>query len=318
MTPSTPRPLSLLASLGFIMLTAFTATAQVQTGRELVRLNPANLVHEIAINSTVATTITFPEKINLMTGFGLISEPNAAQQMAQSKVAVVHYENVLGDTIVVRLVKPGEPCHATIRTTRSIYLMRFTPAVEANLAVIVSPPAEKSTAVAVSQESVVQSRIKYSSEELVGMLGKARNRKALQPLNPGLYAGWQERNGLEMTTTNEQQVSTSIYEIQRHSERDLMVFRCWVVNSGAVSYEYEPSAVKIRVGDRSYDAQLVDANALIEPGQRVPMDVVLQGGAGGGREALSISQDFRIELPGPGRRQIDAALFGEATADAGK
>jgi len=295
--PSLPLLLTgLLAAVA-----ALPAAAQVQAGRELVRLDPKNLVHEVAINSTVATTITFPEKINLLTGFGLITQPSDVNEMAAAKVAVVHYQHVMGDTVVVRLVKPGEPCHATIRTTRNIYLMRFSPAEEAHLAVIVAPPVARDAAAPVSSETIAEKRLKFDSEELVGMLSKARNRKALQPLNPSLYNGWQERNALDMVTTQDQLV-TAIYEIQRNPAKDLTIFRCRVTNNGAEPYEFEPAGTKVRVGGRSYDTQLVDCAPVIPAGQRAAMDIILQGGPGGSREGLSINQDFRIELPGPGRR----------------
>ncbi len=292
-------------------------SAQVQSGRELVRLPASQTIHDIAINSSVATTITFPEKIMLLTGFGLVTDPTAANQLStgSNSVAVVHYENVLADTLVVRLIKPGEPCHATIRTARSLYLMRFTPSESANLAVIVPPPTPPTAASEVGPEVVAQKRLKFSSEELVGMLGKARNRKALQPINPGLYNGWQERNGLAMTSM-QGNIESTIYEIQRNSDKDLTVFRCWVSNKGTDVFEYEPTAVKIRVGERSYDAQLVDAAPEIRAGQTIPLDVVLQGGPGGTRESISIQQDFRIELPEPGRQNIiDPSLFGDAVAE---
>lgn len=294
-----------------------TAPAQVQSGRELVRLPASQTIHDIAINGSVATTITFPEKITLLTGYGLVTDPTSASQLGTgaNPVAVVHYENVLADTLVVRLIKPGEPCHATIRTARALYLMRFTPSESANLAVIVPPPTPPTAASEVGPEVVAQKRLKFSSDELVGMLGKARNRKALQPLNPGLYSGWLERNGLDMTTVKGQ-ITSTIYEIQRHPEKDLTVFRCWIVNKGADLYEYEPNAVKIRVGERSYDAQLVDAAPELRAGQTIPLDLVLQGGPGGAREGISINQDFRIELPEPGRRDIiDPTLFGDTLAE---
>lgn len=296
----TLRLSSLLLPLLWLLM-AGSLHAQVQTGRELVRLNPGSLVHDIAINSNVATTITFPEKITLLTGFGLVTDPGQATQMTGSKVAVVHYENVIGDTLVVRQVKPGEPCHATIRTATNIYLMRFIPSEEAYLAVIVAPPVAKGPTGELTPEKIVESRIKYDSEELVGMLSKARNRKALQVLNPGLYAGWQERNNLDMTSTQNALVST-IYEIQRNPTKDLTIFRSWIINKGAEPYEFEPSGTRVRVGSRSYDAQLVDCANVIPAGQRVAMDVVMQGGPGGGREGISIHQDFRLELPEPGRR----------------
>ncbi len=305
--------LILLPALAAALLPA-RLPAQVAEGAELVMLDSKKLVNEVAINPMVSTTITFPDKITLMTGFGLVTDSGSAQQLQQSPVAVVHYENVLPDTLVVRLVKTGEPCHATIRTARHIHLLRFVPSDAANLAVIVPPPVEKNAAVQVSAEKVAKTRINFSSDELVGLLGKARNRKALQPLNPGLFAGWEERNGLDMTVS-QNGLTTTIYEIQRQPGKDAMVFRCWITNSGTEPYEFEPNGVKIRVGARSYNAQLVDCSGMVPPGQKVPLDVVLQGGPGGGREGLSINQDFRIELPEPGRTQISTALFGNATAE---
>lgn len=298
-----PR-LSRLCLLLLCLLAAGAAHAQVQMGRELVRLNAGkNLVHDIAINGNVATTITFPEKITLLTGFGLVTDPASEKHLTASKVAVVHYENVLGDTLVVRQVRTGEPCHATVRTARNIYLLRFTPAQEAYLAVIVSPPTERGPVSEIDPEKIVDSRIKFDSEELVGMLSKARNRKALQVLNPGLYNGWQERNNLEMTTAQKDLVST-IYEIQRNPAKDLTIFRCTITNKGATDYDFEPASTRIRVGNRSYDAQLVDCANTIPAGQRAAMDIILQGGPGGGREALSIHQDFRVELPEAGRANL--------------
>lgn len=307
--------------LAWVFSAAFAASAQVQPGRELVRLDPKNLVHDIAINTNVATTITFPEKISLLTGFGLVTDPAQVNQMTGTKVGIVHYENVIGDTLVVRLIKTGEPCHATVRTTRNIYLIRFTPADEANLAVIVSPPVQTNGTVEVTPDKVVESRIQYNAEELVGMLSKVRNRKALESLNPGLFIGWQERNGLTMTSTAKDLVA-SIYEIQRNPAKDLTVFRCWLTNNGSKEYDFEPAGTKVRVGNRSYDCQLVDCANTVAPGQRIAMDVVLQGGPGGSREGLSINQDFRIELPEPGRQPMllpplsstDAAEF-DAAAD---
>lgn len=310
-------PRLLYLALASVLFMPHLITAQVQEGRELVMLDPKKLVNEVAINSTVATTITFPEKITLLTGFGLVDDPGAAQQMTQSRVALVHFDNVLSDTLVVRLVKPGEPCHVTIRTSKHIHLLRFVPSELANLAVIVPPPVERDAAVQTTSEAIVKNRISYDTNELLGVLSKAKNRKALQPLNPSLFTGWIERNGLDMTVTDDG-LSATIYEIQRQPAKDATVFRCWITNNGTEPYEFEPNGVKIRVGERSYNAQLVDCSGLAQPGQKIPMDVVLQGGPGGGREGLSINQDFRVELPEPGRTQASAALFGDAMADGSK
>lgn len=300
-----------IAACAACLLLPAGLAAQVLEGKELVKLDPRKLVHEIFINSTVATTITFPDKITLLTGFGLVTDPSAANSMAQSRVALVHYESVVADTLVVRLLKEGEPCHATIRTAKNIYLLRFVPSEFANLAVIVPEPGERTAVVETSAENVVASRLNFNSDELVGILSKAKARKALQPLNPAIYTGWEERNDLTMATTVGD-ITCIIYEIQRWPAKDANVFRCWITNTGTKPFEFEPNGVKVRVGERSYPAQLVDCSGIVQPNQKIALEVVTQGNVGGGREDLSIKQDFRIELPLEGRSGVSTALFGDA------
>jgi hypothetical protein len=302
-----------LAVCSTVLLLTVTLTAQVQEGKELIRLDMHKAVSDVAVNPNVATTITFPDKITLMTGFGLIKDPGEEKSLGQTKVALVHYDNVMADTLVVRLVRPGEPCHATIRAGNHLYLMRFVPSESANLAVIVPPPLEHSAATATTADEVVAQRLQFDADELVGILSKAKARKALQPLNPTLYTGWEERNDLNMSTTVDG-LTTTIYEIQRWTEKDANVFRCWITNTSTNTFEFEPMGVKIRVGERSYPAQLADCSGVVMPNQKVPLDVVLQGNVGGGREYLSIKQDFRVELPPPGRTEMSPVLFGSAGA----
>ncbi len=304
--------LNILAVLMNTLLPALLH-AQVKEGNEMVMLNPASAVHEIHINSHVATSVIFPEPVSMLTGFGLVEDSAAVSGMAQSRTSVVHYELVMSDTLVVRLLKEGDPCHVTVRAGKNIHLLRFAADVEAHLAVIIPPPGQRNTAREVAPVEVAQKRITYNSDELVGMLGRARQRKFLQSVNPALYMGWQERNGLELSTAKDG-VTCTIYEIQRWPEKDVLVFRCWLNNTGAAAYEFDPVDIRVRADERAYAAQLVDCSGIVMPNEKIAMDVVLQGGPGGGREHLSIDNDFRIDLPQAGRTRASAALFGGATA----
>ncbi len=301
-----------IAIVGSLLSLAPNLRAQIQEGRELVMLNRNSTVHEIHVNGTVATTVTFPAAISFLAGFGMVNDPSEAKSLATAPVSVVQFENVQEDTLVLRLLKVGDPVHATVRTGGNIFLLKFVPAEEAHLAVIVPPPGEKSTAVEVGPQALAEDRIKFSSDELVGLLGRARQRKFLQTVNPSLYAGWEERNDLDLSVTRDG-VTCSIYEIQRWPEKDALVFRCWVTNRSESSFEFDPVDVRVRAAERSYPSQLVDCSGVVEAGQRVAMDVVLQGGPGGGRESLAIDNDFRIELPKEGRTPgTSAILFGDA------
>lgn len=297
------------------MCGAGVAAAQVQSGRELVMLNRNSSIHEIFINETVATTITFPEEINFLAGFGLVQDPAAAAAFGRTSISAVQYENVQEDTLVVRLLKAGDPVHATVRCRDNIFLLRFVAADEAYLAVVVPPPGERNAGTQeVSPAALARDRIKFSSEELVGVLGRARQRKFLQTVNPSLYTGWEERNGIELSTTRDG-ITCTIYEIQRWPAKDALVFRCWLTNQSGSAFEFDPVDVKIRAAERSYPAQLVDCSGEVEPGQRIAMDIVLQGGPGGERESLAISNDFRVDLPREGRTRTSDILFGDARLD---
>lgn len=302
-----------IISLLLAVLSAVPLHAQVKEGSEMVMLNAASAVHEIHINSSVATSIIFPEPVNMLTGFGLVEDSGNLTGMAQSRVCIVHYDNVLDDTLVVRLLKPGEPCHATVRAGKNIHLLRFVAEDEAHLAVIIPPPGQRNTAKEIAPVEVAQKRINYNSDELVGILGKARQRKFLQGVNPALYQGWQERNSLELNTTKEG-VTCTIYEIQRCPDKDVLVFRCWLNNTGGSRYEFDPVDIRVRADERAYPAQLVDCSGIVQPNEKIAMDIVLQGGPSGGREHLSIDNDFRIDLPQAGRTRASAALFGGTTA----
>ncbi|MDB6138512.1 MAG: hypothetical protein JWO94_1584, partial [Verrucomicrobiaceae bacterium] len=69
-----------------------------------------------------------------------------------------------------------------------------------------------------------------------------------------------------------------------------------VENKGAREVRFKPVDAKVRVGDRSYAVQLADGNGVAGPGRTTMLDVVLQGNATGGKEHLSIENDFSLEL----------------------
>ncbi|RBP48149.1 hypothetical protein DES53_101949 [Roseimicrobium gellanilyticum] len=282
---------------------------QIAQGQELITLPGRDTIHDLTLNTQVATSVTFPADITLVIGYGLVLDAAAAQglmdaeavaaatlkDLAPQPVTIVHYALAARDTLVMRAIRRGTPCYLTVRCGEQIYLFKVSAGDRANVAVLVTDAIGSGTAVEVAKEDIVKSRTNYNSTELIGILSRAKQRDFLESVNPALYEGWHERRGISLSSENGGLVST-ITEIQQWPQKDALVFRTKIENKGAHRLRFNPSDVKVRAGDASYTAQLADSSGVVEPGRVTLLDLVVQGNSSGGKEHLSISNDFRLEV----------------------
>ncbi|HSI64231.1 MAG TPA: hypothetical protein VLE43_13980 [Candidatus Saccharimonadia bacterium] len=299
----------IFSSMLFSAVIATPLQAQIAQGQELITLPGRDTIHDLTLNTQVATSVTFPSDITLVIGYGLVLDAPSAQalmdaesvaaatlkDLAPQPVTIVHYALAARDTLVMRAVRRGTPCYVTVRCGEQIYLFKVSSGDRANVAVLVTNSSSNSNAVEVAKEDIVKTRTNYNSTELIGILSRAKQRDFLERVNPALYEGWTERRGLELTSESGGLVAT-ITEIQQWPQKDALVFRSRVENKGKHRLRFNPSDVKVRAGDASYTSQLADSSGVVEPGRVTMLDVVVQGNAGGGKEHLSISNDFRLEV----------------------
>lgn len=309
---STSTIFSLILLVIGITSTAPPLRAQVAEGRELVSLpGITGQVHELTLNTQVATSVTFPAPITMVSGYGMVLNAAAAQDliaaeqqaaamskdMAPQAVTIVHYAQASPDTLVMRGVRRGTPCYLTVRCDTTIFLFKLLSGEKANLAVVMQDPAASKTNPVreVKVDDVVASRTMFSSAELVGILSKARQREFLETVNPDLYKGWQLRRDIALTSTSGD-VTATITEIHKWPQKDAIVLRSRIENKGGKVFRFNPVDTKVRIGDRSYAVQLADGTGVADPGRTTLLDVVLQGNALGGKEHLSLQNDFRLEV----------------------
>jgi hypothetical protein len=285
--------------------------AQVAEGQELITVSGTARMHELTLNTQVATTITFPSAITLVSGYGMVLDAARAQElmdaekaaatnspaMAPQAVTIVHYAQATPDTLVMRAVRRGTPCFVTVRCNADVFLFKFIAGEQANLAVIVSDPAaSKGPPVReVKVDEVLADRTAFSASELLGILSKARQREFLETVNPSLYEGWQQRRGIALTAIHGD-FASMITEVQQWPAKDALVLRCKVENKGERERRFNPTDVKVRIADRTYPVQLADGKGVVAPGKTALLDLVLQGNVDGGKEHLSVSNDFRLEI----------------------
>lgn len=297
--------------LGLLMTLASAAGlhAQVAVGQEIVTLSSRESMHELTLNTQVATSITFPAEITLVTGYGLVLDAAHAQELVDSElvahatlkdlapqaVTIIHYAQASKDTLVMRAVRPGTPCFVTVRCGLRIFLFKCVAGDRANVAVVVADKGSDGGSVEVKKADILKERTAYSSTELLGILSRAKQREFLESVNPDLFDGWNQRRDLNLVS-GLGDVSSIITEIQQWPQKDALVFRCRLENKGKRLFRFKPSDVKVRAGDASYGVQLADSSGVVKPGMATALDVVVQGNATGGKEHLSIKNDFRLEV----------------------
>jgi len=290
----------LLTSFFVLVAATVTGYTQVKQGTEMLFLSGKAGLQDIAVNSNVATTIMFPDRVTLVTGYGLVGSLSETVNFSEREggVALLHFQQVSDDTLVVRKIRDGEPCFLTVKAGGRTYLLRCIPALEANLAVFISDKDGAPRAIPLEKKQLGTGRLQYDPMILIGILSRAKQRDFLEPVNPDLYKNWEERHGLELKSVSGT-AEVTITTVHRWPERDALIFHCIVENLSDATYRFDPRAVAIRVGDRVYPAQLADANGSVGPFEKVAMDVVLMGNTAGGKEHLSVENDFRIELSPP-------------------
>lgn len=284
--------------------------AQIAQGQELITLSGREPVHELTLNTQVATSVRFPAEITLVIGYGLVLDAASAQalidaeavgmatlrDLAPQPVTIVHYAQASKDTLVMRAVRKGTPCYVTVRCENRTFLFKLNSGDRANVAVVVADNGPGSgTSDEIAKEDVIKSRTNFSSTELVSILSRAKQRDFLETVNPALYEGWSQRRGLALTSGSGELAAT-ITEIQQWPQKDALVFRCRVEGKGKGLVRFNPGDVKVRAGDATYTAQLADSSGVVEPGKPTLLDLVIQGNAAGGKEHLSINNDFRVEV----------------------
>ena len=250
----------------------------------------------VQVGSSTATTIRFPKEIGTVIGYGLTQGGEEIAMLAKSKVALFHYQQ-MGKLLVVRNIKSGNPCSVTVSMDDGLYLLRLVPSDTPNIAVTLAPAESlKPMARHVTSDEVLAKRTKYSAAQLIGILNQARQRKALESTMPGLYASVKERNNLKLSS-DFGGVSSTVEEIQRFPDKDATVLLGVVANQLPYAIQYDPQGVLVRVGDRDYPAQLVDGSGWLLAGGKAALHVVMQGNADGGKDHVSIENDFRLILP---------------------
>ena len=82
----------------------------------------------------------------------------------------------------------------------------------------------------------------------------------------------------------------------RFDPEDTLIFRVGITNKMDTELQYAPNDFSLRVGERTYSQSISDASGIVPPHMEAPAYFAVTGTPNGGRNDMSIKNDFYVIL----------------------
>lgn len=238
-------------------------------------------VYSIPISTERVTTISFP---------GPISAIDAAQVTIDPKTpAAFHIAHAKGSWFFsVRAIAKKSITNVNLRWNRKTYVLELVESDEPVLSVIFKVETEKPGLIPAPRVTL---------SRLLALLDKAKSYPLLKTHHPEAVALVEYRNYAEEPRF----VDNATYVIQieeafRFNSEDTLVFRVLLKNKTDHELRFAPNGFLLRVGDRTYPQSISDASGVIPPKGELPTYFAVTGTPNGGRNDISLKNDFFVIL----------------------
>jgi len=238
-------------------------------------------VYAIPVSQDRVTTISFPGPISAIDAAQVTVDPKqpASFQIAHTKGSAFFSVRALG---------AKKATNINVRWNKKTYVLELAESDEPYLSVNFQYLPEAGAVV--PPVSVTPSR-------LLALLDKAKAYPLLRAYHPEAVAQTEYRNyekdARVMDATN---YSIQIVETFRFNPEDTLIFRVLLKNKTGQPMRFAPNGFSLRVGDRTYPQSISDASGSIPPKGEVPAYFAVTGTPNGGRNDISLKNDFYVIL----------------------
>jgi len=248
-------------------------------------------VYVIPVATNHVTTISFPGPISAIDAAQASIDP---QKPAAFLIAYTKGASFLS----VRAEAKKADTNINIRWNNKTYVLELVESGEPFLSVTFQIPPDNSQAM--QTEPVTPSR-------LLALLDKAKAYPLLRAYHPDTVANVEYRNyEAEPRIVDCTNYAVKIEEVFRFNPEDTLVFRVGVTNKSDRELRYAPNGFSLRVGERTYPQSISDAGGVVPPHAEAPAYFAVTGTPNGGRNDISIKNDFytildahTVEPPAP-------------------
>ncbi|MGH7977216.1 MAG: hypothetical protein ACREC8_11215 [Limisphaerales bacterium] len=266
------------------LISFFTAICLVTEAKDKAIQNfilDEQTVYVIPVATNRVTTISFP---------GAIAAMDAAQaSIDPQKPAPFLIAHAKGSSFFsVRAEAKRAVTNINIRWNNRTYVLELVESDEPLLSVTFEPAPDTS--------GTMQSA-PVTPDRLLALLDKAKAYPLLKAYHSEAVAQVDYRNyEREPRIVDCTNYAVSIKEAFRFDTEDTLVFRVGVTNKTDRELIYAPNGFFLRVGERTYPQSISDASGIVPPHAEAPAYFAVTGTPNGGRNDISIKNDFYVIL----------------------
>lgn len=265
--------------ISLLILVCWIANAKDKAIRTFVL--DEQTVYVIPVATNRVTTISFP---------GAIAAMDAAQATVDpQKPAPFLIAHARGSSFFsVRAEARKVITNLNIRWNNKTYVLELVESGEPFLSVMFEPAPDASGAM--QSAPVTPSR-------LLALLDEAKAYPLLKMYHADVVARVDYRNyEHEPRIVDCTNYAVSIKEAFRFDSEDTLIFRVGVTNKTGRELIYAPNGFSLRVGERTYPQSISDARGIVPPHAEAPAYFAVTGSPNGGRNDISIKNDFFVIL----------------------
>ena len=238
-------------------------------------------VVSVPVASNRVTTISFPSPIDAIDGVGITVDGKTP--------GLFQLAHVKGSAFLsVRALAPKASANLNIRWNDHTYVFELTENNAPVLSLVMQAPPTP-------EESGVGRAPKASPLKLLSLLDKARAFPLLKSQQPESVAdvGFTTYDGEPLVSDfNDYQIQ--IEAAFRFNSEDTLVLRVAITNAADTPLIYQPDSFAVRAGNRLYPQSISDADGTVPPKGRSIVYFAVTGTPDGGRNDLSLKNDFTV------------------------
>jgi hypothetical protein len=272
--------------ISLLLLTATLAAAEPPEAIQRVTLDE-NVVVTVPVATNRVTTISFPGPVSAIDAVGVTADGKTPGQFQLA--------HMKGTTFLsVRALAHKAATNLNIRWNKHTYVFEL---VESDTPVLALNLEDRSESETVLPAPMV------TPTQLLALLDTAKAFPLLKKQHPEVIADAQARTFADKPqVTDFDDYEIRIEEVFRFNVEDTLVFHITLRNKSDREVRYLPESFCVRIGNRLYHQSISDAPGLLPPHAASTVYFAITGTPDGGRNELSLKNEFGVlvsRLPSP-------------------
>jgi hypothetical protein len=262
-----------------LLLVAIQSTAAKEASPIVEYRLDERTVYTIPVSRSRVTTISFPGPISAIDAANVTSDPKIPGlfQIAHTKGSYF---------VSVKALVQKAVTNVNIQWNKKTYVIELVESPLPLYSVIFQYDADS---------DIRPATIRVTPSRLLALLDKAKAYPFLKEYHANAVAQVEYvnfSNKPRVMDYNDYEVRLD--EVFRFNPEDTLIFRIVLCNKTDQSIQYRPDGFSLRVGERTYPQSISDASGTIPPKSEIPAYFAVTGTPNGGRNDLSLKNDFTI------------------------